>query len=99
MRSVPYLHRWAKGNGLYKKHTESNKFELTRYFLHKICKGQLHFKALLLTGKVTAPRLKTIKFNGNVLLLFKKRYINDLSLHFSAVQYVKSNGTLHFSTS
>ena len=38
----------------------------------KIHYGQLHFKVLLLTGKVMAPRLKTVKINGNEPLLKKK---------------------------
>ena len=34
------------------------------YFFWKICNGLLHFKALLLTGNVTAPR--NLKTNRNV---------------------------------
>jgi len=42
------------------------------YFFDKIHNGPLHFKALLLTRKVKAPRLKTGKINGNLPLLFEK---------------------------
>ena len=47
------------------------------YFFRKIHNGLLHFKGLLLTGKVTAPRLKTIKINGNVQLLKESFTFNN----------------------
>ena len=59
----------------------SNTLKVTRYFFHKICNGLLRFKGLLLTAKVTAPRLKAIKINGNVQQLKKKIclfWINEL---------------------
>jgi len=34
---------------------KSNAFKVTRYFFGKIRNGPILFKALLLTGKVTAP--------------------------------------------
>ena len=43
-----------------------------------MCNRPLHVKALLLTEKVTAPRLKTVKINGNKLLLNKTIPFNDL---------------------
>jgi len=48
----------------------SNAFQVMHYFYRIICNEPLNFKAFLLTANASAQRIKTLKINGNVLLLF-----------------------------
>ena len=70
-------HRWAKSNGCYSNALKVMSLKKHVNFFRKICNGPLHFKALLLTTKVMAPRFKTVKINGNVPLLVKNVTFNS----------------------